>query len=122
MPAGVSVAPSGGSPFDFTSELLVALNPDTAEATLIGPFGKTSQITHDDRGIFAGLSNPVTATRYHSLAAVHLPEVLEESAHSEDGVVQGIRHKELPITGVQFHPESVMTTEGKALLRNFLDS
>ena len=83
--------------------------------------GKTSQITHDDRGIFAGLSNPFVATRYHSLAAVHLPDVLEESAHSEDGVVQAVRHRELPIAGVQFHPESVMTVEGKALLRNFLD-
>jgi anthranilate synthase/aminodeoxychorismate synthase-like glutamine amidotransferase len=83
--------------------------------------GKTSMITHDDRGVFAGLSNPFAATRYHSLAAVHLPEALEESAHSEDGVVQGIRHRELLIEGVQFHPESVMTTEGKALLKNFLD-
>ena len=83
--------------------------------------GKTSPITHDDRGIFAGLSNPFIATRYHSLAAVHLPDVLEESAHSDDGVVQAVRHRELPIAGVQFHPESVMTVEGKALLSNFLD-
>ena len=83
--------------------------------------GKTSQITHDDRGVFAGLTNPFVATRYHSLAEVHLPEILEESAHSEDGVVQGLRHRDLPISGVQFHPESVMTVEGKALLKNFLD-
>jgi anthranilate synthase/aminodeoxychorismate synthase-like glutamine amidotransferase len=82
--------------------------------------GKTSSITHDGHGVFAGLSNPFIATRYHSLAAVHLPDELVVTAHSEDGVVQAIRHRELPIEGVQFHPESVMTTEGKALLANFL--
>jgi len=84
--------------------------------------GKTSSIRHDGKGLFVGLQNPFMATRYHSLAAVDLPEVLEPCAWSvEDGVVQGIRHSELPIHGVQFHPESIMTTEGKALLRNFLD-
>ena len=82
--------------------------------------GKTSEITHDGRGLFAGLSNPFTATRYHSLAATYVPECLEECAWSEEGVVQGVRHRELPITGVQFHPESVLTTEGKAILANFL--
>ena len=82
--------------------------------------GKTSDITHDGKGLFAGLSNPFVATRYHSLATVRLPDVLEETAHSDDGVVQGIRHRELPIAGVQFHPESVMTVEGMALLKNFL--
>ncbi len=82
--------------------------------------GKTSQITHDGRGVFTGLSNPFTATRYHSLASVALPDELEVTAHSEDGVVQAVRHRELPVTGVQFHPESIMTTEGKALLANFL--
>jgi anthranilate synthase/aminodeoxychorismate synthase-like glutamine amidotransferase len=82
--------------------------------------GKTSDITHDGRGVFAGLSNPFVATRYHSLAGVDLPDVLEVAAHSEDGVVQGIRHTEYPITGVQFHPESVMTVEGMALLKNYL--
>ena len=82
--------------------------------------GKTSEITHDGRGVFTGLSNPFVATRYHSLCSVELPDILEVSAHSEDGVVQGVRHRELPITGVQFHPESVMTTEGMALLKNFV--
>lgn len=82
--------------------------------------GKTSQITHDGTGIFAGLSNPFTATRYHSLAGFDLPPELVVSATSEDGVVQGVRHATLPIVGVQFHPESIMTVEGKALLRNFL--
>jgi anthranilate/para-aminobenzoate synthase component II len=70
--------------------------------------------------VFAGLANPFVATRYHSLAAISLPDVLEVAARSEDGVVQSVRHRELPITGVQFHPESIMTTEGMALLKNFL--
>ncbi|MDX2468662.1 MAG: aminodeoxychorismate/anthranilate synthase component II, partial [Acidimicrobiia bacterium] len=82
--------------------------------------GKVSPITHDGRGLFRELPNPFDATRYHSLAAVDLPDELYETAHSEDGVVQGLRHKELPISGVQFHPESIMTTSGKALLANFL--
>ena len=82
--------------------------------------GKVSPITHDGRGVFSDLPNPFEATRYHSLATVELPEDLYEVAHSEDGVVQGIRHRTLPITGVQFHPESIMTTSGKALLSNFL--
>jgi anthranilate synthase component II len=83
--------------------------------------GKTSSIRHDGQGLFDGLENPFTATRYHSLAAVDLPPELEACAWSiEDDVVQGLRHRELPITGVQFHPESIMTTEGKALLANFL--
>lgn len=84
--------------------------------------GKTSDIRHDGRGVFAGLSDPFEATRYHSLAAVTLPDELEACAWSEDDVIQGVRHRELPIHGVQFHPESVMTTEGKALLANFLSS
>jgi anthranilate synthase/aminodeoxychorismate synthase-like glutamine amidotransferase len=83
--------------------------------------GKTSDITHDGRGVFRGLPNPFVATRYHSLAAVRIPDELEVSAHSEDGVIQGVRHRHLPIEAVQFHPESVMTTEGKALLANFLN-
>ncbi|HEX7099985.1 MAG TPA: aminodeoxychorismate/anthranilate synthase component II [Acidimicrobiia bacterium] len=82
--------------------------------------GKTSMIRHDGKGVFAGLSDPFEATRYHSLAAVDLPDELEECAWSEDGVVQGVRHRHYDVHGVQFHPESVMTTEGKALLANFL--
>ena len=82
--------------------------------------GKTSAITHDGRGLFTGLSNPFVATRYHSLASLELPDELEVTARSEDGVVQGIRHTKLPIAGVQFHPESVMTIEGMALLKNYV--
>lgn len=82
--------------------------------------GKTSEITHDEIGVFAGLSNPFTATRYHSLAASRVPAELEECAWSEDGVVQAVRHREYPVIGVQFHPESILTVEGKTLLANFL--
>jgi anthranilate synthase component 2 len=82
--------------------------------------GKTSEIRHDGRGVFADLEMPFIATRYHSLAAVELPEELEACAWSEDDVVQGIRHRVLPMSGVQFHPESVLTVEGKKLLANFL--
>ncbi len=82
--------------------------------------GKTSMISHDGKGVYAGLANPFEATRYHSLAAVEVPDDLVVTAHSDDGVIQGVRHRSLPIEGVQFHPESVMTPDGKALLANFL--
>ena len=82
--------------------------------------GKTSEISHDGVGVFRDLANPFTATRYHSLAVADLPDELEVSATSEEGVVQGIRHRSHPVVGVQFHPESIMTTEGKRLLANFL--
>jgi para-aminobenzoate synthetase component 2 len=85
--------------------------------------GKTSEIHHDGRTIFAGLPSPFTATRYHSLIVARdsVPDCLEISAWTEDGLVMGLRHRELPLEGVQFHPESILTTEGMALLRNFLD-
>jgi anthranilate synthase/aminodeoxychorismate synthase-like glutamine amidotransferase len=83
--------------------------------------GKTSEISHDGLGVFRGLANPFTATRYHSLAAVALPDELVATATSEEGVVQGVRHRRYPVSGVQFHPESIMTSEGKRLLANFLD-
>ena len=84
--------------------------------------GKTSAIRHDGRGVFAGLSNPFTATRYHSLVVLEdtVPADLEISAWSEDGEIMGLRHRRLPIEGVQFHPESILTVEGKRLLANFL--
>jgi anthranilate synthase/aminodeoxychorismate synthase-like glutamine amidotransferase len=84
--------------------------------------GKTSEIRHDGKGVFANLEMPFIATRYHSLAAVELPAELEACAWSEDGVIQGIRHRQLPMSGVQFHPESVLTSEGKKLLTNFLEA
>jgi anthranilate synthase component 2 len=83
--------------------------------------GKTSPISHDGEGVFAGLPSPFDATRYHSLAVTDLPDVFEATAHSDDGVLQGIRHQKFSISAVQFHPESIMTLEGKALLANFLN-
>ena len=82
--------------------------------------GKTSAIRHDEQGIFAGCENPFVATRYHSLAITGLPPTLAACAWSEEGVIQGVRHDRLPVTGVQFHPESILTSEGKRLLANFL--
>ena len=82
--------------------------------------GKTSEIGHDGLGVFVGLPNPFVATRYHSLAAIETGPDLIVTARSEDGVVQGVRHQSLPVEGVQFHPESIMTGEGMALLKNFL--
>jgi anthranilate synthase/aminodeoxychorismate synthase-like glutamine amidotransferase len=84
--------------------------------------GKTSEIHHDGTGLFAGLPNPFVATRYHSLVVrpESVPAELEVTATSSDGVVMGLRHRELPVEGVQFHPESVLTASGPALLANFL--
>jgi para-aminobenzoate synthetase component II len=84
--------------------------------------GKTSPILHDGRTIFAGLSNPFIATRYHSLLVerASFPDVLEVSAWTAEGEVMGLRHKSLPVEGVQFHPESILTVEGMKLLENWL--
>ena len=84
--------------------------------------GKTSMISHDGKGVFAGLPNPFEAIRYHSLAIApaSVPDVLEVSARAESGVIMGVRHRQHPIEGVQFHPESIMTQHGHDLLRNFL--
>jgi anthranilate synthase/aminodeoxychorismate synthase-like glutamine amidotransferase len=86
--------------------------------------GKTSAILHDERGVFAGTSNPMVATRYHSLVIDpgSCPDVLEISARTDDGEIMGVRHRSLPVEGVQFHPESILTGEGKRLLGNFLGS
>ena len=84
--------------------------------------GKISTVTHDGTGVFAGLPQPFEAIRYHSLAIDpdSLPAELEVSARAESGVIMGVRHRTLPIEGVQFHPESIMTATGHDLLRNFL--
>jgi len=84
--------------------------------------GKTSKVLHDGRGVFQGLENPFDATRYHSLIVerASIPDCLEISATSGDGIVMGIRHKQYPCEGVQFHPESILTGQGKKLLENFL--
>ena len=85
--------------------------------------GKVSEIHHDGRSIFRGMSQPFVATRYHSLIVEResLPDCLEISAQTHDGIIMGLRHREYPVEGVQFHPESILTTEGKVLLRNFLN-
>lgn len=91
----------------------------------VGPVhGKTSSIEHDGAGVFSGITSPMVATRYHSLAIdpETFPDVLEVTARSDDGVVMGVRHRGLAVEGVQFHPESVLTSEGPRLLKNFLAS
>ena len=82
--------------------------------------GKTSAVHHDDSGVFAGIPSPYTATRYHSLIVNDIPDSLHVNATAEDGSVMGFRHQSLPIHGVQFHPESIATEYGHALLANFM--
>jgi anthranilate synthase component 2 len=84
--------------------------------------GKTSPVTHDGAGVFRGVASPTVATRYHSLAIdeTTLPPDLAVTARSDDGVVMGVRHRRLPLEGVQFHPESILTADGERMLRNFL--
>ena len=86
--------------------------------------GKTSMIHHDGEGVFRGLPNPFEATRYHSLVIRRetMPDCLVITAETDDREVMGVRHRELPIEGVQFHPESILTKSGKQLLRNFVES
>ena len=98
-----------------------AFGADVVQAPVV-MHGKTSQVTHDGRGIFAGLPNPFTATRYHSLIVdeATLPDDLEITARSEDGIIMGLRHRHCEVYGVQFHPESILTTGGHRLLSNFL--
>ena len=86
--------------------------------------GKTSLVRHIGVGVMAGLANPFEATRYHSLIVdrASLPDVLEVTAETEDGIIMGLRHRQFPIEGVQFHPESILTSVGKELLANFLRS
>jgi anthranilate synthase component 2 len=84
--------------------------------------GKTSTVRHDGRTVFEGVAQDFVATRYHSLVVdrATLPAVLDVSAETSDGVIMGLRHKEFPVEGVQFHPESILTTEGPTLVRNWV--
>ena len=86
--------------------------------------GKTSEVRHDGKTLFKGLPSPFTATRYHSLVLNRktLPDCFEITAESDDNEIMGIRHKELPVEGVQFHPESILTPSGKDLLKNFIEN
>jgi anthranilate synthase component 2 len=86
--------------------------------------GKTSEVIHDGRSLFSGIASPMTCTRYHSLIVAEdkqLPRELEVTARTEDGIIMGLRHRKHPIEGVQFHPESVLTRDGKRLVQNFLE-
>jgi anthranilate synthase/aminodeoxychorismate synthase-like glutamine amidotransferase len=85
--------------------------------------GKTSEVIHDGRSLFSGIASPMTCTRYHSLivAEADLPRDLEITARTEDGIIMGLRHRKYPVEGVQFHPESVLTHDGKRLIKNFLE-
>ncbi|MCP1335803.1 anthranilate synthase component II [Futiania mangrovi] len=85
--------------------------------------GKVSKISHDGTGVFQGVPNPFEATRYHSLTVdpESVPDCLRVTAHSEDGVIMGVSHRERPVHGVQFHPESIRTNHGRAMLKNFLN-
>jgi anthranilate synthase component 2 len=136
-PSALVISPGPGRP----PERVVALVRESRVPTLgvclghqaiveafggkIGParelvHGKACTVRHDGRGLFAGLPEELEAGRYHSLAAETIPDALEISATAEDGEVMAVRHRELPIDGVQFHPESVLTPLGRALAQNFL--
>ena len=142
-PSHLVISPGPGRPGDAGAsiEILRRLAPTTPTLGVclghqaivecfggeIGParrvvHGKPAAIAHDGEGVFRGLPQRFEAGRYHSLAATLIPEVLEITSHAADGEVMGVRHRELPVEGVQFHPESVLTPEGPALARNFLEA
>jgi len=142
-PTGLVVSPGPGGPRDagVSLELIAAF---TGRVPLLGVclghqciveaaggrvvraarpvHGKTSRIYHDGAGVYAGLSNPFEATRYHSLIAAEadLPPTLRVTSYTSDGEIMGVRHRDHPVEGVQFHPESILTSEGRLLLANFL--
>ncbi|ESA35413.1 aminodeoxychorismate glutamine amidotransferase subunit [Leptolyngbya sp. Heron Island J] len=146
VPDGILISPGPGTPDDagISLKIIQELGPTTpilgvclghqsigqvfggkitAAAELM--HGKTSLVTHTNQGVFAGLENPLTATRYHSLVVAResCPECLEITAWVDDGTIMGLRHHQYPhIQGVQFHPESVLTQSGKQLLQNFLSA
>ncbi|XZO04641.1 MAG: anthranilate synthase component II [Microcoleus sp.] len=145
QPAAVVISPGPGRPEDagISLELIKELGPTMPilgvclghqsigqvfggkiVSAPILMHGKTSQVEHRGLGVFRGVESPLTATRYHSLVIEKqsCPEVLEITAWVEDGTIMGVRHREYPhIEGVQFHPESILTTSGKKILRNFLE-
>jgi anthranilate synthase/aminodeoxychorismate synthase-like glutamine amidotransferase len=142
-PSHLVVSPGPGRPEQSgsTPEVLARLMPRTPTLGVclghqaivqcfggtVGPahrivHGKATLVTHDGRGIFAGLPEDFLAGRYHSLAATAVPECFELSARAADGEVMAVRHRELPVDGVQFHPESVLTPLGRDIARNFLEA
>ena len=122
-PDRLVVSPGPGRPVDAgrSMELILSLGTTTPTLGVCLGHGKASRIRHDGRGIFAGLPVEIDAGRYHSLAAARVPDALEATSWTDDGEVMGVRHRALPIEGVQFHPESVLTPDGREMLRSFLD-
>lgn len=143
-PEGILISPGPGRPADagITEELIRVLGPTTPVLGVclghqaIGEVyggdityapvlmhGKTSPVSHGGQGVFQGLPNPFTATRYHSLVVDRssIPDSLEITAETSDGIVMGLRHKDHPVEGIQFHPESVLTTEGPRIIDNWLN-
>jgi anthranilate synthase/aminodeoxychorismate synthase-like glutamine amidotransferase len=141
-PSHLVISPGPGRPPDtgISMELVRRLGPTTptlgvclGHQAIVESFGgevgqakrlvhgKAAAVAHDGRGLFAGLPDPFEAGRYHSLAATLVPDELEVCATTEDGEVMAVRHRELPIDGIQFHPESVLTPTGPQLARNFLE-
>ena len=141
-PTHLVVSPGPGRPADAgaTIEILKRLGPRTptlgvclGHQAIVEAFGgevgqakrlvhgKAGAVSHDGRGLFEGLPDPLEGGRYHSLAATRIPDVLEVCATTADGEVMAVRHRELPIDGIQFHPESVLTPTGPELARNFLE-
>jgi len=129
--AGICLALTAAAAETRTPLLGVCLGHQTIGAAFGGTVvrcheivhGKPGTIHHDGRGLFAGLPSPLSATRYHSLVVARegLPDALEVSAQLADGTIMGLRHRALPIEGVQFHPESIRSQHGHAMLKNFLD-
>jgi anthranilate synthase component 2 len=146
QPLGVVISPGPGEPADAGVSVEAVRACAAAELPLLGVclghqaigeafggrivharsimHGKVSAIRHDARGVFAGLENPFEATRYHSLVVDRdsMPAELQVTAETSDGLVMGLRHRDLPLEGVQFHPESVLTSAGMQLLGNFLST
>ncbi len=143
-PEGILISPGPGRPADagITEELIRTLGPTIPVLGVclghqaIGEVyggkityapslmhGKTSEVSHGGQGVFSGLPSPFTATRYHSLVVdrASIPSSLEITAETSDGVVMGLRHKTHPVEGIQFHPESVLTTEGPRIIDNWLE-
>ena len=142
QPSHLVISPGPGRPADAGASLEIVRRLGERVPTLgvclghqalaeafggeIGParelvHGKAGTVEHDGRGLFTGLPGELIAGRYHSLAATRVPDSLEVCATTEDGEVMAVRHRELPVVGIQFHPESVLTPDGPALAKNFLE-
>ena len=144
-PEGIIISPGPSTPLEagISNDVIRQFGPNTptlgvclghqcighvygAKVDQVGEIrhGKTSMVSHNGAGVLAGLPNPFQAIRYHSLVVFPetMPDTLEVTAQTENGLVMGLRHKDYPIEGVQFHPESILTPDGKHLLQNFLDT